>query len=83
MQTTVSPVLVKRFRNESEDNVKIDLYSTFQELLKQIKAAMKLGGDYKAFVDEHVPKIVRYIVRAHLHPQHIALTAFHGRFVES
>lgn len=64
MQTEVADLLVKRFRSESEDNVKIDLYEAFQEILKLTQTAMKTGGAFpQAFVDANIPKIARYLVQ--------------------
>ena len=70
-QTEVADVLVKRFRSESEDNVKIDLYEAFQEILKLTKSAMVAGsGPFpQAFVDANIPK----------QPSKLALAAFGRR----
>lgn len=64
-QTEVADLLVKRFRSESEDNVKIDLYEAFQEILRLSKSAMIAGtGAFpQAFVDANVPKVARYVVQ--------------------
>jgi len=40
---TVAPVLISRF-NEREENVKLDIFNTFRELLKQTTILSKRAG---------------------------------------
>lgn len=64
-QTEVADLLVKRFRSEPEDNVKMDLYQAFQEILRLTKTAMNASSAPfpQAFVDANVPKVARYVVQ--------------------